>query len=343
MPSSREQSPTKRRLAEDLTPRPSRKRTRTPDSRSSYSRLSQSQTTESSRKSGQISPQKHLKALERTGRGILVRDIDGLSDHPSQQLASLLKEMRNVMRSRGILPQTARHEFENSKDRRIAELGEDWTVFSAERDTLGHVPSQESVLALLRTARECHENFHSESSWNILVHSRLLGLALQLPDSECFPQFIDFLPCSSASIIPDYLLPLSPSKKVDFCICFNPSLETSPDICAAIEAARGCLPGNAINHTGYYPLRKRPIALSIETKMTGQGWDSAALQLSVWQASHWNFLQELNDLALAKSAAHRVVWPDFLPCVMIQGHTWQLLITTREESRTPAAAEELGS
>ncbi|KAM4065626.1 hypothetical protein HRG_012895 [Hirsutella rhossiliensis] len=342
MSSSREPSPCKRPNVQDLTPRPNRKRMQTGRRASSHSQ-SQSQTTESSARSGQISPQKHLKALERTGRGIQVRDLGGLTD-PSPRLASFLKDMRSVARSRGILPPSLQSVFEDSQDPRLTELGEDDAMFCPRRRALGHVPDPKSVLELMRIARECHENLHAESSWNILVHSRLLYLALHPPASEPFSEFVDCLPCPSASIIHRYLPPLSPSKKVEFCIYFNLSHDACSDIRPAVEFARGSLQEDSINHTGYYPLRERPIALSIETKMTGQGWDSAALQLGVWQAAHWNFLDELSGLAPARLEQPEKTTPEFLPCILVQGHSWELVITTRENSQTVIWTElNLGS
>ncbi|KAJ3548472.1 hypothetical protein NM208_g984 [Fusarium decemcellulare] len=190
MSSSREPSPSKRANAQDLTPRPRHKRQQIARHGSHYSL---STTTESSAKSGQTSPQKHLKALEAEIDGIHVRDLGELIDLPPS-LDSFLKQMRLVTRSRGILASDARPNFENSKNRGLAELGEDDAMFSPDRSALGPTPDTKSVLDLFKIAKECHQNFHSESSWNILVHSRLLDLALHSPEGDPFSEFIDHLP-----------------------------------------------------------------------------------------------------------------------------------------------------
>jgi hypothetical protein len=54
------------------------------------------------------------------------------------------------------------------------------------------------------------------------------------------------------------------------------------------------------NHTNLAPLSDHPIAVGIETKKTGEGWKNAKLQMEVWMAAHWQFLQQL--LSLRKRA-----------------------------------------
>lgn len=121
-----------------------------------------------------------------------MRDLDGL--RISTPRLSSLKDVRAIARSRGILPSSLHVEFENHQDPRLAELGEDAALFSASRRVMGSVPDVQSVLALLGVARECHENLHAESSWNILVHSRLLDMALRPPNSEPFSELFSYFP-----------------------------------------------------------------------------------------------------------------------------------------------------
>jgi hypothetical protein len=117
------------------------------------------------------------------------------------------------------------------------------------------------------------------------------------------------------------------------------------------------LPDGTFNHTSLITLRDRPIALSIETKRTGEGWDNARLQMGIWNAAHWEFLGHLsrmrhgaaNELSriaqeatntpdsaqdTALSLDHAVQLPDYLPGIIIQGHDWHLVITTREGDKT---------
>ncbi|KAH6986878.1 hypothetical protein EDB80DRAFT_690335 [Ilyonectria destructans] len=59
------------------------------------------------------------------------------------------------------------------------------------------------------------------------------------------------------------------------------------------------LPGQLINHTTFYPLRYRSIALGIETKKTSEGWDGATLQMGVWQSADWSLLRTLTNITRA--------------------------------------------
>lgn len=185
-------SPSKRPAGDEVTPRPKRTRPQTPGSRSTASRASQK--TESSQHSSRISTRGHFKDLELNERGVLVRGLNGLIDHPSTRLASFIEELEDVMQGRGILPLHTRPDFQNSQNPRFSKIGRNEAAFSASRTALGHVPSQTTVLDLLKTAEECLTNKHDELSWNILVHSRVLALALQPPGSSPFSNFVDFFP-----------------------------------------------------------------------------------------------------------------------------------------------------
>ncbi|KAH8657295.1 hypothetical protein BGZ61DRAFT_371520 [Ilyonectria robusta] len=344
MSSSREESPTKRQMADDETPRPRRKRIQYPRSDSSYSLASRSQASEHSGLAGRLSPQKHLNALELGNEGIVVRELASLRDPPTS-LTELLKTMRQISRGRHILDSVSRIELGKHTHPAIVEIAEDDACFSPSRGDLGHVPDSTSILNVLDAAIECQENFHAESSWNMLVHSQLLQLALHQPGAPSFSHFVNYMPCSTASILPNYLPPYSPSKKVDFCIYLEPAREPTSDTSqlaatqSLIQTARVHLTGNVINHTDYYPLRQRPMALGIETKKTGEGWDSAALQIGVWHVAHWDLLTELSrtdtqDETVSDARPQKARLPEFLPGLIIQGHDWYLVVTTREASQT---------
>jgi len=114
------------------------------------------------------------------------------------------------------------------------------------------------------------------------------------------------------------------------------------------------------NHTNLNTLRDRPIALSIETKRTGEGWDNARLQMGIWNAAHWEFLglllrmrrEAADELSTLQdqppddtteagrteppdiSGAQSLQLPEYLPGIIIQGHDWHLVITTRHGDKT---------
>lgn len=90
---------------------------------------------------------------------------------------------------------------------------------------------------------------------------------------------------------------------------------------------------------------------------TGEGWDNARLQMGIWNAAHWEFLHQLSKMRQNAEARlstlrqeegntdnpsqHALSSPDqvkplpeYLPGIIIQGHDWHLVITTREGDKT---------
>ena len=83
------------------------------------------------------------------------------------------------------------------------------------------------------------------------------------------------------------------------------------------------------NHTCYPPLQKRPVAMSIETKLTGMDWETVKMQLSIWVTAQLNKLEEL----VAQGGGELPGLP-FFPVIVIQGHEWYFLAVTRNKSET---------
>ncbi|RKK81544.1 hypothetical protein BFJ68_g17614 [Fusarium oxysporum] len=120
---------------------------------------------------------------------------------------------------------------------------------------------------------------------------------------------------------------------------------------AALRPLQGCQMSQLFDFR-LSPLSDNPIAISIETKKTGEGWESAKLQMEIWMAAHWQFLRKLLDLrqraanesslikqvegVIASSPEADKVWqlPKFMPGIIIQGHDWHLIITTPEGEKT---------
>ena len=141
----------------------------------------------------------------------------------------------------------------------------------------------------------------------------------------------------------------------------------------ASKDERRVLSAALVNPTSYFALRHRPLALCIETKKPGEGWEAATLQLSVWHAAQWKILepalddevdrQSLSDISVeseptqlgsrlnldSRQVIHAVeqelrncddeernerLHLEFLPGIIIQGHDWYLAITTRDGRQT---------
>jgi len=124
---------------------------------------------------------------------------------------------------------------------------------------------------------------------------------------------------STAGIQPPDLIPSStpaektPSKKADFAITLL--LEQGRKV--AIAQARI----QSLNQTFYDPLRYSPIAISIETKIPGEGWDTGLIQLATWASAQHTQLRGLL-LQGGKPTTQCLA----LPLIIIQGHDCYFLI-----------------
>ncbi|KPM45272.1 hypothetical protein AK830_g1304 [Neonectria ditissima] len=356
-PSRRDGSPSKRSFDSyddehdnEQTPRAPRSNKHVHTPKSGSLSLASSQSEKSTR-SGQSSPSKHFNALERSARGVVSRELSKFHPQPPA-LEALLDEIDLIATGQGILPASDRDTYNSLENEEYWDLK--WArkgatsdrYFSSERQSLGYTPSPDLVLDILFAAAECNGNSHPEATWNTEVHQRVLETALRQPKLRG-SHLVNFVATTTAPIISEYHAFVPPTKKVDFCVYIDPCNDVDSNKSAStIATLRDTLPCAVFNHTDHYPLRDRPIALSIETKKTGEGWENARLQLGVWQAAHWNFLRHLLGLTQQRirlateppqDPATRIddlQLPDFLPGIIIQGHDWHLVITSPEGKKT---------
>ncbi|RMJ10060.1 hypothetical protein CDV36_010315 [Fusarium kuroshium] len=343
--------------ASEETPRASSRKVKAPRSESSYSLPSAQSHYEASERSGYSSPTKQLFALERDAKGVVPRELSAFHNQPPS-LEDLLDKIDLVSTGFGILPTSQREllnhldedtysEFKWTRRRGVSDI-----YFSDQRADLGCTPPPNIIHGILHQAAFCNSRSSPEAEWNAEVHQRVLEAALRPSGGPGVDQLVDFRLSTTAALIKEYHAPVSATKKVDFCIYLDPSCDQQhADVPHVIDALRDVLPLGAFNHTNLNSLSDRPIAVSIETKKTGEGWENARLQMQVWSAAHWQFLRKLLELrqrvseeisrigqqAIGAAATDPeptpVVGyklPDFLPGIIIQGHDWHLVITTRE-------------
>jgi hypothetical protein len=197
----------------------------------------------------------------------------------------------------------------------------------------------------------------------MLVHSQILGLAAAQcwqgggdddidtldpgdPDSDHYVAGpVRFMPCTTAKILGTWRgSGAGSSKMIDFSFFIDPSGFDDTAV-NAIESMRKSLPGLSINHTDYAPLHQRPIVLSIETKTTGHHLLDAEVQVGVWMAAHWQMLAGLARQQSPQSgtlgtntddgeAMLDQALPSFLPAIVVQGHEWHFIATTRTRECT---------
>jgi hypothetical protein len=76
-----------------------------------------------------------------------------------------------------------------------------------------------------------------------------------------------------------------------------------------------------INHTSFMPIRYKPITISIEVKVPGQGKNETMVQLSIWVAAQFNKLQalrgKLTDIGI--------------PLLSVEGHDWKVHMAYQQD------------
>ncbi|EMT74655.1 hypothetical protein FOC4_g10000217 [Fusarium odoratissimum] len=162
---------------------------------------------------------------------------------------------------------------------------------------------------------QCSQMLSDEAAWNCLVHCPLLDLfTFNLADQT----ILDFMPCTTTNIDSTYHRFPDPASRVDFVFYFT--LDTIPP--ANQPPAIPCF-----NWTSDRMLQQYPLAFSIETKRYGGNAAKGEQQMGIWHAAQWEFL-------ITRAGAEAVAKLDFLPGIVIQGHTWSLVITMRNQGTT---------
>jgi hypothetical protein len=145
--------------------------------------------------------------------------------------------------------------------------------------------------------------------------------------------------CSTtAKLIKEYLQKDTFPKQVDYSFFINPEVDTptvpkSP--AKVITELRKVMPCGVINHTSYRPFRDRPMVVTVETKKRHVSLEAAELQTGTWHAAHWDILSR--RLEQTKGTFDGL---PFLPGILVQGHDWSFVVTTREEGKTVVWLEQ---
>jgi hypothetical protein len=127
------------------------------------------------------------------------------------------------------------------------------------------------------------------------------------------------------------------AKVIDFAIYVKPgALELEAMRAMAARQPPDVTP--SVNHTWHDPLLTRPISVSVETKRTGEGWDTAMMQSGVWVAAHLTKLQQMvaavadDDDDDGDGTEPETALPlPTLPLLVAQGHNWYFLAASRDD------------
>lgn len=129
-------------------------------------------------------------------------------------------------------------------------------------------------------------------------------------------------------------------------MCIFNSVDGDPELKKSVTEFCKLSPTLSVNHTDFPPTQLRPLALSIETKKPDVDGDKAKLQMGVWHATQWAFLEwavgqkilrqrrpdRLGETRADDSfeTAKRTALAElgFIPGIIVQGHDWRLVLTT---------------
>ncbi|KAI1260464.1 hypothetical protein F5Y18DRAFT_405468 [Xylariaceae sp. FL1019] len=309
---------------------------RTPKERRGWSH---SQST-SSRSSGSISPTSRMATLEIGKSPLVVAQIDQSDSRMPAELADMLNALDGFQSRVGIVP-----EYLSREVKARAEHDRNFFNFyphtfqtpasnaAADSTAPADAPprlSLDHVLDILSAAKECFNQQHPEANWNILVHWPVFQLALGTLTSntrptegsktlDTSPIRVRAMPCTTARLIQRP----HGAKMIDFCLFVEPHGQDAEII---RELREGLL---FMNHTDYHPLRHRPLVLSAESMQPDMGFRDAQIQLGVWQAEQWAFIERMLS---SKGSTSKLI--PLLPALIIQGHEWSFAATTRSGNQT---------
>ncbi|KAK1948764.1 hypothetical protein LY78DRAFT_622727 [Colletotrichum sublineola] len=287
--------------------------------------LSDAGTQASGSSTGSRSPTKRRRKTDGTPHR--TRHFDMAANVPSS-LRDMWKRIREYSKGVGVIDSLEKGNIDEAKtiypdmeEIKHSLYFDDTPVVSSDslsRRALGPTPTTQQVVEMVARSKMCRDYEFDEGAWNTSLHHRVINLAA--PEFYQVPgQLVYMVPCTSASILPD-LAQTSSSRKVDFCLCIEPSGPAAKAIAMLVPAETP-----SINHTEYGALRTHPIGLSIETKLQGEGLSIAEAQLLAWHANQWRMLDRLTA-----GTVPRMPPIDFLPGIIVQGNDWLFVASTRD-------------
>ncbi|KAH7141667.1 hypothetical protein EDB81DRAFT_628491, partial [Dactylonectria macrodidyma] len=162
---------------------------------------------------------------------------------------------------------------------------------------------------------------------NNLVHSPILEIFVYEMRNAPGQDVLNFLLCTTTIIDSTYHRFPDGASRVDSVFRLLPERDPTitPDTIQQpllLDTAAPCF-----NWTTDRLLQQYPLAISIETKRYGGNMAKGEQHLGIWHAAQWEFLA-------SRAGAEPVDQLGFQPGIVVQGHIWSLVITTRHQATT---------
>ncbi|KAF5020446.1 hypothetical protein F66182_7525 [Fusarium sp. NRRL 66182] len=247
----------------------------------------------------------------------------------SPSMSLLFRDINDVARSIGIIPRSIKAALDRHLERSMSfDRVYDWMFFEDTSDvddmdeSLTWASKREVLRRALRIADQsghCSQMLSDESAWNSLVHSPLLELFVHDMYDCPGQEMLDYMSCTTTNIDSVYHRFPDAASRVDYVVRFLPDQDPA---CHGSNIMAPCF-----NWTTDRLLQQSPIAFSIGTKRYGGNTAKGEQQIGIWHAAQWEFL-------MSRSGPDAISKLDFLAAVVVQGHIWSLVVTTRNQGTT---------
>ncbi|GKU16562.1 unnamed protein product [Fusarium langsethiae] len=245
-------------------------------------------------------------------------------------LSELIQDINDISRGFSIIPQNMKAALDQHL-KNTAPLDrlhgfmffEDTNSIKDLDESLDWASAREVLRRALRIADrsgQCSQMLSDESAWNNMVHTPLLELFARDMYSCTNQELLDFISCTTTNVDSAYHRFPDTASRVDYVLRFIP--ERDPTFHAPSDVMAPCF-----NWTTDRLLQQYPLAFSIETKRYGGNTAKGEQQMGIWHAAQWEFLISRTGLVATNKL-------EFLPGVVVQGHIWSLVITTRSQAIT---------
>ncbi|KAL7795317.1 hypothetical protein V8C37DRAFT_408714 [Trichoderma ceciliae] len=270
----------------------------------------------------------------------------------------LFKTMEKFGRFRDFMPYNLQQMIaQKLEDRNRKEEFEEWggcfRPEGAPDDLPGRIPSFEEIEKVLRKAVQIENRRHEEAGWNSHIHLPLLDSIFEDPLKGQCGAFNATI-CTTARLHQKFKPMVSTAKIIDLCV--YASLDNDQELKAAAMDFTHSSPTLSINHTDFRPIQYDPLILSIETKKLDAETEDAKLQIGIWHAAQWTFLQwavgkKLLQQGLCEPTTEKEYEEfegqkltvlsklGFIPGIIVHGNRWLLILSTYNNGKTTIWSE----